>query len=88
MSGRSPQHWRHLKRSSGSQIVLVAAAQTLGIYRRHLPAAVRKRVILEIQRDLNKLPVATLGRRVMAALQELPPSVIASWGVRRPSASG
>lgn len=78
----------HLKRGSGMQIVLVAASQTLGIYRRHLPAAVRKRVILEIQRDLNKLPVATLGKRVLAALQELPPSVTASWGVRRPRASG
>jgi protein required for attachment to host cells len=77
----------HLKRGSGTQIVLVAASQTLGIYRRHLPAPVRKRVILEIQRDLNKLPVATLGKRLLAALQELPPSATASWGVRRRSAS-
>jgi protein required for attachment to host cells len=73
----------HVKRGSGTRMVLVAAPQTLGIYRRHLPAAVRKRVILEIQRDLNKLPVATLEKRVLAALQELRPSVIANWGVRR-----
>jgi protein required for attachment to host cells len=72
----------HLKRRTGAQIVLVAAAQTLGLYREHLPAAVKKRVVLEIQRDLNKLPVATLGERVLAALQELPPSAIARWGVR------
>jgi protein required for attachment to host cells len=73
----------HVKRGSGTRMVLVAAPQTLGVYRRHLPAPVRKRVILEIQRDLNKLPVATLEKRVMAALQELRPSVIANWGVRR-----
>ena len=66
--------------------MLVAAAQTLGLYRQHLPAAVKKRVVLEIQRDLNKLPVTTLGERVMTALQELPPSAIANWGVRRRSA--
>jgi protein required for attachment to host cells len=73
----------YFKRGSGARMVLVAAPQTLGIYRRHLPAAVRQRVILEIQRDLNKLPVATLNKRVLAALNELPPSVTASWGVRR-----
>jgi len=77
----------HVKRGSGTRMVLVAAPQTLGVYRRHLPAAVRKRVILEIQRDLNKLPVARLGERVLAALQELPPSVTARWGVRPPRAS-
>lgn len=77
----------YLKRGSGARMVLVAAPQTLGVYRRHLPAAVRQRVILEIQRDLNKLPVATLHKRVLAALGELPPSITASWGVRRRSAS-
>jgi len=73
----------YFKRGSGARMVLIAAPQTLGIYRRHLPAAVRKRVILEIQRDLNKLPVTSLGKRVMAALHELPPSVTANWGVKR-----
>jgi protein required for attachment to host cells len=77
----------YLKRGSGARMVLVAAPHTLGIYRRHLPAAVRKRVILEIQRDLNKLPVATLHKRVLTALQELPPSVTASWGKRPRSTS-
>jgi protein required for attachment to host cells len=76
----------YLKRGSGARMVLIAAPQTLGIYRRHLPAAVRKRVILELQRDLNKLPVATLEKRVLAALQDLPPSVTANWGVRRRTA--
>lgn len=76
----------HLKRRPGTQIVLVAAAQTLGLYRQHMPAAVKKRVVLEIQRDLNKLAATTLGERVLEALQELPPSAIARWGVRRPRA--
>lgn len=77
----------YLKRGSGARMVLVVAPQTLGIYRRHLPAAVRQRVILEVQRDLNKLPVDALHKRVLAALNELPPSVTANWGVwrRRPA---
>lgn len=75
-----------VKRGSGMRMVLVAAPHTLGVYRRHLPAEVRKRVILEIQRDLNKLPVTKLGERVLAAIRELPPSVTARWGVRPPRA--
>jgi protein required for attachment to host cells len=77
----------YLKRGSGARLVLVAASQTLGIYRRHLPAPVRKRVILEIQRDLNKRQWPRFAS-VLAALQELLPFVTASWGVRRPRASG
>lgn len=75
-------------RRPGARIVLIAAPKTLGSYRQHLPAAVSDRVIVEIQRDLNKLPVATLGKRVLAALEKLPPSAIANWGTARPMPLG
>ena len=61
----------------GAPVVLVAAPKLLGLYRRHLPAAIRECVVLEIRRDLVRLTPAELTERVRAAVMELPPSAIA-----------
>jgi hypothetical protein len=47
----------------------------LGVYRQHLPAAVRKRVVLEVKLDLAKLPAKELTRRVREAVKTLPLAV-------------
>ena len=75
------------KASGGGPIVLIAAPRLLGVYRKHLPAAVRDRIALELKLDLTKLPVAELNQRVREALQELPLSVIARFRAprRRPT---
>lgn len=59
----------------GAPIVLVAAPRLLGLYRRHLAAAVRDRIALEIKLDLTKLPAAELTRRVREATKALPLAV-------------
>jgi protein required for attachment to host cells len=61
--------------SGGAPIVLVAAPRLLGIYRQHLPAALRDRVVLEVKRDLAKLPVGELTKRVREAVKALPLAV-------------
>jgi len=74
--------------SGGAPIVLVAAPRLLGVYRRHLPAAVRDRIALEIKLDLTKLPVAELNKRVREAVTALPLSVTSRFRAprRRPAA--
>jgi protein required for attachment to host cells len=61
--------------NGGGPIVLVAAPRLLGVYRQHLPAAVRKRVVLEVKLDLAKLPAKELTRRVREAIKTLPLAV-------------
>ena len=64
-------------------IVLVAAPRLLGIYRKHLPEAVRDRIALELKLDLTKLSAGELNKRVREALKELPMSVIARFPTPR-----
>lgn len=63
------------KAAHGAPIVLIAAPRLLGIYRRHLPTAVRDRIALEIKLDLTKLPAAELTKRVREAIKALPLAV-------------
>ena len=60
--------------SGGVPIVLVAAPRLLGIYRQHLSAALRDRVVLEFKVDLTKLSVTELSKRVREAIAALPAS--------------
>jgi len=61
--------------SGGAPIVLVAAPRLLGIYRQHLPAALRNKVVLEVKLDLTKLPARELTKRVREAVKTLPLAV-------------
>lgn len=74
--------------NGGTPIVLVAAPRLLGIYREHLPAAVRRRVVLEVKLDLAKLPAAELSKRVREAIRALPLAVTESIAAprRKPAA--
>ena len=71
------------KLAGGAPIVLIAAPRLLGVYRRHLPAAVRARIALEVKLDLAKLPVAELSKRVREALAVIPLSVSARFRTPR-----
>ncbi|MEO8444826.1 MAG: host attachment protein [Gammaproteobacteria bacterium] len=71
--------------SDGAPILLIAAPQLLGAYRKHLPANVRDLVVMEIRLDLGKETDIELSKRVRAALMDLPFSVTTAFGSPRRS---
>jgi len=69
--------------SGGAPIVLVAAPRLLGTYRRHLPASLKERVVVEVKLDLTKLPAKELNQRVREAIMTLPMAVTARFPTPR-----
>lgn len=54
--------------SRGEQWIIVAAPSFLGELRRHMPKAVKDRVVAEISKDLSKLPAHELPDAIRRAL--------------------